>query len=102
MTLRRLTWMKTYKPGDLVLVEVSTSGFTLCTPHGKYSGPLKEYTHTERSRHYISLGHRTALITQVITNRLNQPLVYEMLCENTSYSCKAILADKYLVMINHG
>jgi len=92
--------MKFYKPGQLVFVEITASGFTLCSKAGQHSTLLTEHHHVQDKRFYISLGHTTGLVTNVILNRLEQPLIYEILFGKDTYSCKAFLADQYLVVLS--
>ncbi len=105
MTLLRWTWMTKFERGELVLVKVTERGFTLAAPaHGKV-GCLREYPHTEGRRKdpyapAYSLGHQMALITNIIPNKLEQPLVYELLCDSQTYSCTSLLASKYLIKIS--
>tara|TARA_A100001515_G_scaffold15488_1_gene11430 strand:- start:239 stop:376 length:138 start_codon:yes stop_codon:yes gene_type:complete len=39
---------------------------------------------------------KVALVTKIIFNKLDQPVMYELNFSNETYYCKAILAHKYL------
>jgi hypothetical protein len=97
--------MRKFEAGDLVEIDVSDTGFTLC--HGSYgvngSHMLREHSHLETGRHPYgtlqTLGNMAVLITKVVPNKLDQPLLYEILHRDTTYFCKAILADKYFIKL---
>ena len=45
---------------------------------------------------YDCLLGEIGLITKIVLNKLDQPLVYEITISENVYYCKSILADKYL------
>ena len=45
---------------------------------------------------HICLQGQYGLVTQVVRNKLNQPLIYELKFSGDTYYCKAVLAEKYL------
>ena len=45
---------------------------------------------------YDCLLGKIGLITKIVLNKLDQPLVYEITISENVYYCKSILADKYL------
>ena len=46
--------------------------------------------------HHTCLLGKVALVTKVILNKLDQPLIYELRFSEDTYYCKAFLAHKYL------
>jgi len=45
---------------------------------------------------HVCMQGQLGLITQVVRNKLSQPLIYELNFSNEIYYCKALLAEKYL------
>jgi hypothetical protein len=93
--------MTKFEVGDLVSINIIDSGFTLCFG----AGGLREHSHYNLKRYPYdgkveSLGGTVALITEVILNKLQQPLGYCLLQGEETHVCKAIWADKYLTKIS--
>ena len=91
------------KEGDLVevLVQDGPRQWTLC---GRSIGVKSlieciswNYDpHTIKDPAHVCLQGQYGLVTQIVRNKLNQPLIYELNFSNDIYYCKAVLAEKYL------
>ena len=93
--------MTKFEPGDLVLITIIESGFTLCAMSRGESRGLREYSHYRKYPATLrSLGGTMVLVTKVTHNKLDQPLRYEILQGDTMYSCTALLADKYFIKLS--
>ena len=72
---------------------------------GDWSFGLKECPCDQRSIDglsdiYDSLDGKVGLLSEVILNKLDQPVGYRILMDGNTYFCKSIMADKYLRIKN--
>ena len=91
------------KEGDLVevLVQDGPRQWTLC---GRTIGmrsliecmSWQDNPDTIKDPAHICLQGQYGLVTQIVRNKLNQPLIYELKFSDDTYYCKAVLAEKYL------
>ena len=72
-------------------------GSGLCAPEKLALEPCRNaYPLTVFDPIYDCLLGEIGLITKIVLNKLDQPLVYEITISENVYYCKSILADKYL------
>lgn len=98
--------MKTsLEPGDLVRVEQQKGSrqWTLCNRYNAKKNILEEclsfmsdFEDPVNHVVYRCFHGKVGLIKQVTKNKLDQPIAYEIEFPDGIYSCKAILAGKYL------
>jgi len=99
--------MSLFEAGDLVEVQQQqgTRPWTLCNRTTAEGHTLEEClsfgdVKDEWNRLVYKCFHKKiGLIRKVVNNKLGQPLIYEIEFPEGIYSCKAILADKYLKKI---
>lgn len=92
-----------FKQGDLVEVICNTGPrqWTLCA-RKVGAGTLAECLSFDDVSGrifdpiYKCLQGDVGLITKIVFNKLDQPLIYEITFAKNVYYCKSILADKYL------
>ena len=94
---------KTFNKGDLVEVifQEGTRQWTLCARH---IGPrtldecLAFDENVDNGPHsvYACMKGKLGVITNIVLNKLDQPLLYEINFSNEIFYCKSILAHKYL------
>jgi hypothetical protein len=93
------------EPGDLVQVQQQEGSrpWTLCTRTNGEKNILEECLsfasdvedHLNRLV-YKCFYDKVGLIKKVVKNKLDQPVAYEIEFSDGIYSCKALLAGKYL------
>jgi len=93
--------MPKFSPGDLLFVTVSGKGMTLVVKDKSKSGEIKEYFHQhpqypQPDLQHRSLGYCSCLIQAIKRNKLGQAIDYGLLINGVQYTCKAILAERYL------
>jgi len=93
--------MPKFSPGELLFVTVSDQGMTLVVKNKSTSGEIKEYFHQHPLSRYPepqhkSLGYSSCLIQAIKRNKLGQAIDYGLLINGVHYTCKAILAERYL------
>ena len=99
--------MKQFTAGDLLQVIVNEHGWSLCCARAGKDKFLSECPAERYDSFYDppfrltkdGLEGKLALVVQVKTNKLNQPLTYELQIGEKKYFCKAILAQKYLLKV---
>ena len=94
---------KKLNKGDLVEVmfQEGTRQWTLCSRH---IGPrtldeclaFEENVDTATHDLYNCMKGELGLITNIVYNKLDQPLVYEIKFSTKTLYCKSVLAHKYL------
>ena len=96
--------MSKLEVGDLVRIDQQegTRQWTLCNRATRKGKALEECLSFGDVKDdwnkivYKCFYGKIGLIKKIITNKLDQPLIYELEFPEGTYSCKAILAGKYL------
>ena len=92
--------MPEFFPGDLLFVSVNEKGTTLVLRENDTD--IKEAYHLHpqdivRHRKYEkSLGYCACLVESVSRNDLGQATAYRLMINGEYYTCKALLAERYL------
>ena len=91
--------MPEFCPGDLLFVSVNEKGTTLVLRKNETNVREAYHLHPQDARRFNyekSLGYCACLVESVSRNDLGQAISYRLIVNGEYYTCKALLAERYL------